>query len=469
MKNMTLRAVAEAVGGILHGNAEDERLIESVITDSRKAAKGSLFIAIAGNRVDGHSFIHDVYQKGAFACISERQLDEGITGGNPYIEVKSSLQALKDIAEFYRKQLDIKVVGITGSVGKTSTKETIASVLSQKFNVLKTAGNFNNEIGLPLTVFQMTEQTQVAVLEMGISDFGEMTRLTKIARPDICVITNIGICHLENLGDRDGILRAKTEIFKSMAEDGSIVLNGDDDKLITVKHVNAKEPYFFGIDNNDLRKKGGIYADNIINMGLDGTQCDICILEKDSDKAEVINIHIPIPGRHMVYNAMAAATVGRIMGLDAGMIKAGIESLEAVSGRNNIIHANDMIIIDDCYNANPVSMKASIDVLCSAVGRKVCILGDMFELGADEKKLHHEIGEYAADKQIDILIAVGSLSLEMAEGARTSQETQIKVYHYKDRDLMLADIKTLLKPGDNVLVKASHGMEFTKVVEVLCN
>lgn len=467
MKNMTLSAIASACGGILHGEEKDgQRLVESVVTDSRKAGKDSLFIAIAGARVDGHSFIKDVYQNGALACVSEKPLDEETTGGHPYIEVKSSLQALKDIAEFYRTQLNIKVVGITGSVGKTSTKETIAAVLSRKFNVLKTAGNFNNEIGLPLTVFQMTEETEVAVLEMGISDFGEMTRLTQIAKPDICVITNIGICHLENLKNRDGILKAKTEIFKSMSEDGYAVLNGDDDKLVTVTEVNGKAPEFFGIDNTDLRNSGGIYADNITNMGLDGTVCDINVPKDGSDKYEIINVHIPIPGRHMVYNAMAAAAVGTLMGLDADMIKAGIESLEAVSGRNHIIHANSMIIIDDCYNANPVSMRASIDVLCSAVGRKVCILGDMFELGEDEKKLHHAIGEYAADKKIDVLIAAGALAFEIAEGARGSRT---EVHYYKDRDSMLDDVRNLLKPNDNILIKASHGMEFTKVVEALCN
>ncbi len=466
MKNMTLSNIANACGGILHGSDIDgQKLVMSVTTDSRKAEKDCLFIAIAGERVDGHSFIKSVYEKGAACCISEKVLDEEISGGHPYIEVTSSLQALKDIAEFYRSQLDIKVVGITGSVGKTSTKETIAAVLSQKYNVLKTAGNFNNEIGLPLTVFRMTEENEVAVLEMGISDFGEMTRLTKIAKPDICVITNIGICHLENLKTRDGILKAKTEIFKSMAKGGSVVLNGDDDKLVTISQVNGRTPHFFGIENDRLRNGVGIYADNIVNRGLDGTDCDICIPKENSGIPDIINVHIPIPGRHMVYNAMAAASVGRLMGLDLSQIKAGIESLEAISGRNNIIHVNDMIVIDDCYNANPVSMKASIDVLSDAVGRKVCVLGDMFELGGNERQLHHEIGEYAAKKKIDILIAAGKLSKETAEGAEGSET---KVYYYEDRDSMLADIGNIIKAGDNILVKASHGMQFAKVVEMLC-
>lgn len=223
MKNMSLQKIADACGGTYHGPEESlSREVSCVVIDSRKIQKDGLFIAIRGARVDGHTFIPQVMEKGALCSVSEQDLGDV---PYPYIKVDSCEQALKDIAEHYRRSLDIKVVGISGSVGKTSTKEMIASVLSQKYNVLKTEGNFNNEIGLPLTVFNLREEHEVAVLEMGISGFGEMTRLARIARPDLCVITNIGVAHIENLGSRDGILRAKTEMFAFMNPDGTIILN----------------------------------------------------------------------------------------------------------------------------------------------------------------------------------------------------------------------------------------------------
>lgn len=221
-----------------------------------------MFVPIVGERVDAHRFIPDVMAKGALVTLSERELSDA---DYPYIQITSSLQAVKDIAEFYLQQLQLPVVGITGSVGKTSTKEVIASVLKEKYRTLKTQGNFNNELGLPLTVFRLREDDQIAVLEMGISDFGEMTRLTRIAKPDTCVITNIGTCHLENLGDRDGVLKAKTEIFQSMQPSGHIVLNGDDDKLATVDGYHGVKPVFFGLD-----AKHDVYADQIVSRGLKG-------------------------------------------------------------------------------------------------------------------------------------------------------------------------------------------------------
>ena len=233
MKNLTLENLTKVCGGVYSGPSDKlEQEVSSITTDSRKAEAGTLFVPIVGERVDAHKFIPQVMEAGALATLSERILENA---DFPYIKVESSLQAVKDIAEFYLQQLQIPVVGITGSVGKTSTKEVIASVLKEKYRTLKTQGNFNNELGLPLTVFRLRDEDEIAVLEMGISDFGEMTRLAKIARPDTCVITNIGTCHLENLGDRDGVLKAKTEIFKYLKKDGHIVLNGDDDKLCTVK------------------------------------------------------------------------------------------------------------------------------------------------------------------------------------------------------------------------------------------
>lgn len=464
MKGMTLAAVAKACGGIYHGSeAYKDAEVSAITTDSRQIQPQGMFIAIQGERSDGHDFITSCYEKGALCCISEKELPGE---ERPYIQVQSSLQALKDIAAFYRSNLNIKVIGITGSVGKTSTKETVAAVLSQKFKVLKTLGNFNNEIGLPLTIFRLTEEDEVAVLEMGISDFGEMTRLTAIAKPDICIITNIGLCHLENLKSRDGILKAKTEIFTSMNPEGMVILNGDDDKLSTIKEVYGKKTVFFGVDNRQE-----IYADSIENLGLEGVSC--CIHHvKTVNGTESFAVRIPVAGQHMVYNAMAAAAAGAAMGLTAEQIQKGIESLETIAGRNHIIKKNGFLIIDDCYNANPVSMKASIDVINTAKGRKVCILGDMFELGADEKKLHYEVGEYLAKTKVDVLLTAGTLSQSLAQGARDYGNLHqdgypCRIETFPTRDDLIVNLPNILEKGDNILIKASHGMEFGAVIEAI--
>ena len=335
----------------------------------------------------------------------------------------------------------------------------IYSVLSQKYNVLKTAGNFNNEIGLPLTIFNIRDEHQVAVLEMGISDFGEMSRLAKIARPDICVITNIGLCHLENLGDRDGILKAKTEMFQFRQPNAKIILNGDDDKLITVKDWDGCDPIYFG-----LSTECSGYAEDIHSLSLKGTTCTLHI-GKDS-----LKVRIPIPGRHMIYNALAGALVGRELGLNTDEIKSGIESLVPVSGRNNMIETETFLIIDDCYNANPISTKASLDVLSSADTRKVAILGDMFELGENEKDLHNSVGQYAAQKGIDLCICIGDLSEHTASGATSESfklNNNVSVLHFKTKADFLQKMNTLLQKGDTILVKASHGMNFPEIVEKL--
>ena len=453
MKNMTLGNIAKACNGTYHGTEEaKEQIISDITTDSRKAGKGSLFVAIRGERVDAHRFIPAVFEQGALGVICE-QPPEHVAGA--YILVESSLQAIKDIAEFYRRQLNIKVVGITGSVGKTSTKEMIASVLSEKYKVLKTLGNFNNELGLPLTVFRLRDEDEIAVLEMGISNFGEMHRLSKIARPDICVMTNIGQCHLEFLGDRDGVLRAKSEIFDYIAPDGTIILNGDDDKLATVHVVKGITPVFFGIDSD--RK---ICATQIRSLGLKGIACRICTEKGDFD------VTIPIPGYHMVYNALAGTAVGLSLGMTTEEIKRGIEKLESLSGRFHIIETADYTVIDDCYNANPVSMKASLKVLHDALGRKVAILGDMGELGENEKQLHEEVGTEAARQDIQMLICIGKLSEYMAEAARM-ENPQMKVVHMDTLEEALGHLGELLQKEDTILVKASHFMHFENIVEVL--
>ena len=461
MKNMTLENIEKACGGRYIGTeAEKKTEVLGVVIDSRQVGSGYLFVAIPGEKVDGHKFIPDVFAKGAAAVLSEQQLEDP---AGPYILVESTTKALRDLAEYYRKSLDIKVVGITGSVGKTSTKEMIASVLSEKYKVLKTEGNYNNEIGLPLTIFKIRAEHEVAVLEMGISEFGEMHRLATMANPDICVITNIGLCHLENLKTRDGILKAKTESFAHLKKDGIAILNGDDDNLSTIRQVGDKEPVFYGMEEKmEYREdaKKSVYATGVENLGLYGMQARIHTPEGERD------VRIPIPGEHNVYNALAATAVGLSLGLSLDQISSGILKAKTIGGRTNLLNTGSMTVIDDCYNANPVSMKASLDVLATAEGRKIAVLGDMGELGENEKKLHYEVGEYLAKKEIDVLFCAGELSEEIAKAAQKESKT-CEVYYFKTRDALLEQLLPFLKKGDTVLVKASHFMEYPKIVKAL--
>ena len=449
---MTLEMIAKACFGELHGNTVGEKEASCVVIDSRKMEKDGIFIATRGERVDGHDFIPRVAEEGALGVVCEKEPENC---GIPYILVKDSFEALQDIAEYYRKQLTIPVIGITGSVGKTSTKEMIAAVLSQKFHILKTEGNFNNEIGLPLTVLRIRQEHEAAVLEMGISNFGEMHRLSRIAKPDICVMTNIGQCHLENLGSREGILKAKSEIFDYANPEGYTFVNGDDDMLCLVKGKGDHKPIHFGRNPSNE-----VFASDVMNRGLLGSHAVIHM------GLSVFPVEIPLPGEHMVNNALAAAAVGNCLGLTKEQIQTGISGVQAVGGRSHVIALPSLTVIDDCYNANPVSMKAAIDLLMMAIGRKVAILGDMFELGEREKELHGEVGAYAAEKGIDVLICAGELSGCMYEKA-LSMGGKSEVYYFETRDVMLAELKDILKPGDSVLVKASHGMQFEKVVEFL--
>lgn len=450
MPNMTLKNIALACEGDYVG---DEALLDKVICgaviDSRLVEEDYLFIPIKGERVDGHKFIPQVFEKGACCVLSEVGLENP---AGPYIRVASSEAALKKLAAFYRQSLPIKVVGITGSVGKTSTKEMIASVVSQKYNVHKTAGNFNNEIGLPLTVFGIRAEHEVAILEMGISDFNEMHRLAAVANPDICVITNIGLCHLENLGTRDGILQAKTECFEHMKEGGLAILNGDDDKLSTKKYVNGRDTVFYGIGETNE-----IYATDVENLGFEGMRAVIHTPQGEFDA------HITIPGEHNVYNALAATAVGLELGLTLAEIQTGIAEAKTIAGRTNLIKANGYHVIDDCYNANPVSMEAALDVLSHAKGRTIAVLGDMGELGENEKSLHFSVGKCVAEKKIHTLFCAGSLAAEYQAGAKDG----CQVFYFENRDDMIESLLSYVKEGDNILIKASHFMDFPKVVEAL--
>ena len=360
---------------------------------------------------------------------------------------------------------------MSGSVGKTSTKEMLYAVISQKYKTHKTQGNLNNELGVPLTLLSMPEDTEAAVIEMGISGFGEMTRLSEMVQPTICVITIIGSCHLEQLGDRDGVCRAKTEMFANARECAEYILNGDDDKLSQITEVRGKKPIFFGLMNQNP-----YHAKNIKNSGEDGVSCTLCFDDKELD------VVIPAIGTYMVSNALAAVAAGNLLGLSDEQLIKGVQAYKTVGSRANVINTGKIRIIDDCYNANPTSVKASIDTLKNfdgrkvAIlgdtsvkasidtlknfdGRKVAILGDMKELGADERELHYEIGKYAKAQGIDVIIGVGPLALELAKGAEGLWFDTIGELN--------EDINNIIKNKDTVLVKASHSMQFEKIVESL--
>lgn len=459
MKGMTLDAMAKACRGQLLG-ANDMRFLnaQGIVIDSRKIQEDYVFVAIRGERTDGHEYISQVFADGALAVVSEHPLNIH----KPYILVESTKQALKDLAAFYLSQLDLTVVGITGSVGKTSTKEMIASVLSQKYNVHKTEGNLNNEIGLPLTIFKINERHQAAVLEMGISDFGEMHRLASIAQPDIAVITNIGLSHLKDLKTRDGIMKAKTEMFDHLREGAAVILNGDDDKLSTIGQVQGKEPIFYGVGQEKpqtaVYSEKAVYAEDIKIMGLQGVHLTIHC-GRESFAAQV-----PIPGKHCAYNALAAAAVGKQLGLSNDEIRAGLEQIQTIDGRTNLIHTNSMTVIDDCYNANPISMKSSIDVLATASGRTIAVLGDMGDLGDEEHEMHYDVGRHLAQRGIHVLFCAGALSEDIARAVREHNQ-ECDVHVFAGRDEMLDELLPYLQEGDTILVKASHFMKFPAVVE----
>lgn len=434
--------------------------IRNVVSDSRKVEKDSVFVAIKGEKADGHDYITSVFNAGAAAVICEK-FPENPTG--ICIKVENSIKAVQRAAEYYRNKLgdSLKVVGITGSVGKTSTREFVAEVLSQKYRVHRTHGNQNNLLGLPLEILSIEPDTEIAVLEMGISVFGEMRVLSAMAQPNVAIITNIGECHLENLGDRDGVLKEKSDIFSSMKEDGIAVLNGLDDKLANVTSVNGKAPYWFGRDVDSS------YVSEIKNTDMFGSDVTISLNMKGKDSIEV---RVPLPGKHMVGNATVAALVGKLFDVDNESIKKGIENVKPTGGRSNIVKTDKYVLIDDCYNANPLSMRAALNLLCLSRTRKVAILGDMFELGEEQLLMHKEIGEFAASAGIDVMIFVGEMAERMMEGANEKADlSKQKLFYFKTKEEMLIRSGEILEKGDTVLIKASNGMHFKEILERLKN
>lgn len=450
---LTLKQIEECCGGELKNCSGDE-IIKDVVTDSRKAGEGTVFVALRGNRVNGHNFISKAAESGAVCCVAERGGDYGTA---PVLEVDDCVSALGAIAAKYRSCFDISVVAVTGSVGKTSTKDMIASVLCQKFKTHKTDGNFNNEIGLPLTVFGLSGDDDIMVLEMGMSAFGEISKLTKIAQPDTAVITNIGYSHIENLGSRENIMKAKLEILEGLSPDGEVILNGDDDMLTTLSGTLDCETIYYGIDNPDC----DITAENI-RAYSDSTDFDIHL------DGEIRTVTISVPGRHHIYNALAAILVGIRYNVPIDLIIKGIKEFSPGNMRQNVTELERFTIINDYYNASPDSMKSGLDVLTKvAKGRKVAILGDMLEMGEFSKELHKKVGDEVFLHGVDCLVTIGENSKYIAEGAIERGFDASETFVFKNKEEAKKDLGEIVRDGDCILIKASRGMALEEIGEFL--
>ena len=445
MTGMTISRAAMVCDGRLCGGVDFGAELGSVVIDSRAVSAGDFFVAYKGERVDGHDYISAAFDRGAVCCLAQRA-PEGET--RPIILVPDVQAALEQICAEYRRDLRLPVIGITGSVGKTSAKEMISAVLSQRMNILKTDKNLNNQIGVPMTISRIRPEHQAAVVEMGISGFGEMRCLARIARPDMAVFTLIGHAHLEFLHDLDGVLRAKTEMLELMADDAPVLINGDDEKLRGLKCRQKKISFGLGEDC-DVR------AENITLSDAGETLCDIVCGERR------IHAHIKAYGRHMIYAALEGAAVGLLMGLSDEEIVKGIASFETVGRRAAVCDTGLITLIDDSYNANPDSVKCGIDSLMKMPGRHVCILGDMLELGEDSGEMHFDVGRYAAEKGAELVLTSGPLSAETCRGAGERGR------HFDTREELIAALPGLIRKEDRVLVKASLSSRFDQISEAL--
>ena len=441
---MKVYEIVEATRGILvSGNKDDE--INFFSQDSRQMTNGGMYIPLKGERFDGHNFIESAFQIGAQAIISEKDVNYE---DKIVIKVKDTHQALKDMASYLRNHRPVKVVGVTGSVGKTSTRDMVYSVVKQKYKTLKTEGNYNNEIGLPLTILRYHDE-EVLVLEMGMNHLQEMSRLSMIARPDIACITNVGTAHIGELGSRENILKAKLEITDGMKEGSTLIINQDNDMLQTVElpHLNVVRV--------GKGKEASIQASHIV---LEETKSSFEV--EYQGKKEIIEV--PVQGEHNISNALIAIAVGIELNISLEDIKKGIQEFKLTKNRMDILEKNHKTVIDGTYNASVDSMKSSIDVLANYKKRKVAILADMLELGDYSQQLHEEVGSYVASKGIDILVCVGKEAKYIYQKARESMKD---VYYFESNQEVIARLDELLKEDDVILVKGSHSMNLKEVVE----
>ena len=456
MEAITVRDLLTAVGGTLIGPETSlDRTVSSVDTDSRDIHPGSLFLPLVGERFDGHTYIGSALETGAAGCLTARE-PEHYQEGRFYIKVEDTQRALRDLAFWYKEQFRIPFVGVTGSVGKTTAKDMIASVLSVKYKVLKTEGNFNNNVGLPLTLLRLDRSVQIGVVEMGMDRFGEIDYLGDIVRPEVGVITNIGDAHIERLGSRENIFRAKCELLPHIRPGGLVVLNGDDPMLASLRGRTPVPAVFCG------REEGLEYRAR--RLEGDGDSRILCQMTTPRMDRQV---EIPALGEHMIYPALIAAAIGERFGLTQDQIVEGILRFVPTRMRMNILYRGDgIVILDDTYNANPQSMRAAISVLSDRRSQwSIAVLGDMFELGPFAPALHTGVGECLGKARIDCLVAVGELAEHIAQGARNSGVPL--VYHCKDKAEAKPVLDQLVRPGSTILVKASRGMELEELTAYL--
>lgn len=449
-----IKAVAAAVSGDIK-NCNADALVASVSTDTRTILDGAVFVALKGERFDGHGFISKAIEGGAVCCVVNRG---GEYGSLPVIEVDDTSKALMDLARCYRKKFDIPTIGITGSVGKTSTKEMIASVLSQSYKTHVTKGNFNNMIGLPLTVFDLSKNDDIMVLEMGMSAFGEISALTRIALPDTAVITNIGLSHIEHLGSREGIRKAKLEILEGLQPDGTVILNGDDALLWEYRGNIDYETLYYGINN----KNCDLTAYDV-RMYSDGSEFS-CRIDGDEYR-----FALSVPGEHHIYNALAAILTGLKYNIDIEDIKTGVRNFAPSGLRQTVIRLTDYTVIRDCYNASPASMKSGLEVLAltAGKGKKTACLADMLELGEISEEAHKAVGRLVAEYKTDRLITVGTMAHYIARGAEEAGMPSENIFEFENNEEATKNLPNVLENGDIILVKGSRGMKLEEIADAI--
>ncbi len=417
--------------------------------DSRNIQKGELFVALVDQR-DGHDFIPAAFEKGAAAVLCSRRM-----GDYPAIYVENPHDALGRIAAGERQRIGMKVVGVTGSVGKSTTKEMLACCLQGSYKVSKTPANFNNDIGMPMAILAMPEDTELAVLEMGMSDFREIAYLSQIGRPDVAVITNIGTMHMEQLGSRDGILRAKLEILEGLKENGIAVFNGDDDKLWAWGLKSEQPITWYGIENSACQIRGSQVqeADGLLRFMLHTPQGDTAL-------------ELPLEGAHFVPDALAAAGAALALGVQPEDIRRRLAEFRNMAGRQDIYEVKGFTVISDCYNAGPESMAAALAVLGKRKGRRIAVLGDMLELGSRTQSEHYRVGRIAAENA-DMVLAYGPNAMRVVKGAITGGLRSNMVDAFTDRQRLIDRLKCLVCPGDVLLFKGSHGMHMELAEQAL--
>ena len=446
MGKITLAQAAAWCGGYVEEKYKDVAFKGANI-DSRKVQPGQLFIALVGER-DGHDFIPKAMENGAAAVLCSRPC-----GDIPAIIVEDPRLALGDIARAERKRIGMQVVGVTGSVGKSTTKEMIATVLASTYRVEKTPVNHNNDLGMPMAILDMAEDTQIAVLEMGMNHFREIAYLTNIAQPNMAVIINIGTTHIEFLGSKEGILQAKMEILEGMREGSKLFLNGDDALLCTQKDLSQVQVSLFGMENPQCNIK----ADDILE---EESYMRFRVSAGDS----IFPMELSLEGKHYISDALAAVSVGLAMGVDPAKIQESLSQFQNMAGRQETFTQKGCTIIKDCYNAGPESMAAALEVLGKKEGRHVAVLGDMLELGACTQAEHYRVGRIAAEKA-DILLAYGPNGKRVLTGALTGGMSESKAMAFEDRDKIIATLKRIVKPGDVLLFKGSRGMHMELILE----